>query len=350
MGTDVGRVDSSRRGRRGLGAIACALTAIGLVALPSSALAGADGGAGDCKPFSDEPCLLPFPNDLYTKKDKSSKTGLSVDLPQAAMPTNEAGSQIDVAPYNRNDGFSPGSMIVARVPGLDTPEALEQTHAAPLTDMSRAFRKRAPVVLIDEKTKKRKLIWVELDSNADGPANTMVLIHPGKNLKYGHTYTVAMRHLKDADGHELTAPAWFRKFRDGKRLPRDQRSDRKRYDHIFKVLKHADIHRHNLYMAWDFTVGSAKSLTRRLLHIRNASFRTLGDRDLADDEVDGHAPSFHVDNVETNSDPGIARYVTGTFRVPCWLDEDGCPPGSSFDYESGDRYAHPERTRGNRAT
>ena len=133
MGMDVGRVGSSRRTRRVLGLLAAALVAI--VAMPAAASAGLAGSpAGDCKPFGDEPCLLPFPNDLYTKKDKGSKTGLSVDLPQAAMPTNQAGAQIDVGPYDRNDGFSPGSMIVARVPGLDNPDALEQTNAVPLTE------------------------------------------------------------------------------------------------------------------------------------------------------------------------------------------------------------------------
>jgi hypothetical protein len=348
MGTGVGRDGSSRAGRRLIGASVCALIAIGLVAAPSSASAAY--GAGNCRPYAEVPCLIPFPNDLYTKRDKDSKTGLGVDLPQAAMPTNQAGAQIDVAPYDRNDGFSPGSMMVAWVPGLDNPEALKQTNPAPLTDMSQAFRKRAPVVLIDEKTGKRQLIWVELDSNAGSEAKTMVLIHPGENLEYGHTYAVAMRHLKDADGNKLKAPPWFKKFRDRKHLPKDQRSDKKRYDHIFKVLRGAGIKRHPLYMAWDFTVGSTKSLTRNLLHIRNASFRTLGDKNLADDKVEGHAPGFQVDNIETNPDPGIARYITGTFKVPCWLNQDGCPPGSSFDYESSDRYAHPDRTAGNRAT
>jgi hypothetical protein len=351
MGMDVRRADSSRRGRRSFGALACALVAIGLVALPSSAIAGdLAGGAGDCQPYGNEPCLLPFPNDLYTKKDKDSKTGRSVDLPQAAMPTNEAGAQIDVGPYNRNDGFSPGSAIVARVPGLDNPEALAETNPAPLTDMSQAFKKRAPIVVIDEKTKERHLIWAEIDSNADGPENTTLLIHPGENFEYGHEYVVAMRRLKDADGDKLEAPGWFKKFRDGKHLPSDQRSDKGRYKHIFKVLDKAGIRRGNLYMAWDFTVASRKSLTQTLLHIRNASFRTLGDRNLADDEVAGRAPGFHVDNVESNPAEGIARYVTGTFKVPCWLDQDGCPPGSGFDYESTDRYAHPDHMSGNRAT
>jgi hypothetical protein len=349
MGMDVGRAGSSRRGRRALGLVAAALVAI--VAVPSFASAGVAGGtpAGDCEPFSQEPCLLPFPNDLFTKKDKSSKTGLSVDLPQAAMPTNEAGAQIDVGPYNRNDGFSPGSSIVARVPGLDNPDALDATNPVPLTDMSQAFKKRAPIVVIDEKTKERQLIWVELDSNAASPQDTTLLIHPGKNFEYGHHYVVAMRHLKDENGYKLNAPRWFEKLRDDKKLPQDERSQKKRYKHLFKALDKAGIRRGNLYMAWDFTVASRKSLTQNLLHIRNASFQGLGDTDLADDQAAGHAPRFHVDNVEMNPDDGIARYVTGTFKVPCWLNQDGCPPGSSFDYKSADRYAQPVRDTSNTA-
>jgi hypothetical protein len=346
MGMDVGRAES-RRGRRGLGLIAAALVAV--VALPSTAFAGFQGAppAGDCQPFSSEPCLLPFPNDLYTQPSKNSKTGLAVDLPQAAMPTTKAGDQVDVTPYDRNDGFSPGSSIVARVPGLDTPEALQQTNPAPLTDMSQAFKKKAPIVVIDEKTKKRQLIWAELDSNADGPESTTLLIHPGQNLSYGHTYAVAMRNLKDSNGDKLAAPKWFEKLRDGKPLPSDERSQKSRYDHIFKVLKNADIKRGNLYMAWDFTVASRASLTQNLLHIRNAAFTGLGDTNLADGKVTGHAPRFKVENVESNPNPGIAEYVTGTFKVPCYLQADGCPPGSTFNYASSDRYANPKRVEGN---
>src|SRR4051794_1092506 len=347
MGMDVSRADSSRRGRWSLGLIAASLVAA--VALPSTAFAGFQGGtaAGDCQPFASEPCLLPFPNNLYTKPSKGSKTGLSVDLPQAAMPTNKAGDQVGVGPWDRNDGFSPGSSIVARVPGLDTPKALKQTNPAPLTDMSQAFKKRAPIVVIDEQTKKRRLIWAELDSNAASPQDTTVLIHPGKNLEYGHTYAVAMRRLKDANGDKLDAPKWFSKLRDRKHLPSDERSQKARYNHIFKVLKKAGINRGNLYMAWDFTVGSRVSLTQNLLRIRNVAFRGLGDDDLADGQVAGHAPRFQVTGVENNPDPGIARYVTGQFKVPCYLQDQGCGPGGTFNYASSGRYAHPKKLEGN---
>jgi hypothetical protein len=349
MGMDVGRDDRSRRGRRGLGALACGLAAIGLIALPSSAMAGVtSGGAGDCQPYGNEPCLLPFPNDLFTKKAKKSKTGLRVDMPQAAMPTNAAGEQIDVGPYNRNDGFSPGSAIVVRVPGLDNPEALAETNAVPLTNMSQAFKKRAPIVLIDEGNKERQLIWVEIDSNADGPENTTLLIHPGANLKYDHTYAVAMRRLKDADGNKLDPPAWFKALRKGKGLKKEGvKSERSRYEHIFKVLKKAGIRRGGLYEAWDFTVGSRKSLTRDMTRIRNAAFKALGDSDLSDGEVTGHAPRFHVDAIENNPEPGIARRIEGTLKAPCFLQADGCPTGSTFNRASDERYAPPKHISGN---
>src|SRR5689334_5010024 len=240
MGMDLSRPDSRRR-RWSLGIAAAAIAAA--AALPCTAFAGVPGGApaGDCQPFAKQPCLLPFPNDLYTKPSKNSKTGLSVDLPQAAMPTNRAGDQVDVAPYDRNDGFSPGSMMVARVPGLDTPKALKKTNPAPLTDMSQALKKKAPIVVIDEQTKKRQLIWAELDSNAASPQDTTLLIHPGQNLEYGHTYAVAMRRLKDANGRTLQAPSWFEKLRDKKKLPAEEKPQKSRYERIFKVLKKAGI-------------------------------------------------------------------------------------------------------------
>ena len=38
--------------------------------------------------------------------------------------------------------------------------------------------------------------------------------------------------------------------------------------------------RGNLYLAWDFTVASRQSLTKRALHIRDRAFKSLGDKNL----------------------------------------------------------------------
>jgi hypothetical protein len=51
---------------------------------------------------------------LFTKRHPTSPTRLRGHLPQDGMPTKTQGKQIGVAEYNRNDGFSPGSMIVVR--------------------------------------------------------------------------------------------------------------------------------------------------------------------------------------------------------------------------------------------
>jgi hypothetical protein len=71
------------------------------------------------------------------------------------MPRNAAGKPVDPTDINRGDGFSPGSMIVTKVPGLDSQAALEQTGAVPITDMARYADADAPVVVIDAETGER---------------------------------------------------------------------------------------------------------------------------------------------------------------------------------------------------
>ena len=114
-------------------------------------------------------CLLPFPDDFYTVADSSTATGRRINLQTAAMPANVSNVHVDAAPYDRNDGFSPGQAIVLRVPGLDNPTALANTDAVPINHLGRYRAKNAPVVVIDAKTGKRWPIWVEIDSNASSP-------------------------------------------------------------------------------------------------------------------------------------------------------------------------------------
>jgi hypothetical protein len=325
-----------------------------VIALAAAPAASADSAPGaDCQPFS-EPCLLPFPNDLFTKPDRSSATGLRVDLPQSAMPENTNGVAISVAPYDRNDGFSPGSDIVVRVPGLDNQAALDQTGPVRLADISRYAAPNAPIVLIDTATGQRWPIWAELDSNAPSPATTTLLIHPAENLTEGDRYVVGLRILKDAAGHRLQAPSWFEKLRDHKPLPPAERSQRPRYESsIFNVLRHAGVERSSLYEAWDFTVGSRQSLTSPLLAIRNDAFTQLGDTNLADEQVQGSAPQFKVTGEQDFTpaqNPKLVREVTGTFTVPCYLTSASCAIGGSFDYGSSSPDATPVQQQGNQAT
>src|SRR5919206_937158 len=133
----------SRRVRKTL------LLALALLILPASAHA-----ATRCDPLDKAACLLPFPNNAFTRADKSTPTGRRLALRNALMPKNAKGKPIASAPYNAFDGFSPGSVILTKVSGLDTPKALAKTNPVGLSRISRYTAKIAPVVVIDEKTGK----------------------------------------------------------------------------------------------------------------------------------------------------------------------------------------------------
>jgi hypothetical protein len=155
-------------------------------------------------------CLFPFPSDHYTVPDSSTPTGMRVNLSDASTPANKDGVHINPAGINTSDGFSPGESIVTRVPGLDNPQAFQNTGAVPLTDMDRAFDPNQPIVLIDASTGQRQLIFSELDSTATSPANTDLIIRPGRNLIEGHRYIVALRQPEGRLRRDHSGPARLR--------------------------------------------------------------------------------------------------------------------------------------------
>lgn len=344
-------------------------------------------------------CLQPFPNDYYTKKDRSTGTGLRLNLGAKSTPVNTGAPanrqrNMQVTDINRADGFSPGPLITLKVPGLDTPAAVQNSGLVGLADIQNWQAKNQPVILIDAKTGKRQIIWAEIDSNPTSvdpsggdpgginknPANTgpvNLLVRPGKNLELGHRYIIAFRNLKDADNKAITSPLGFRVYRD--ELPTRQNVVEKRRSHMNSVIKtltsKAGVKRSSLYMAWDFTVASEQSVTGRMTTIRDDAFKRLGDTNLANRKIEGSAPDIDVlawcdksapaANGNTvsnghascgNNYPGIQAYnpnqpasspvpgaeeqrtVVGLIKnVPCYMNQDGCPANSvspaSFEFK-----------------
>ncbi len=282
----------------------------------------------------------PFPSDVYTVADRSTPTGRRIAFPRTAMPVNNKGKRIDPTDWNRADGFSPGSTIIVRVPGLDTPAAFKRSGLVPITDMARAFSASQPAVVIDAKTAERQLIWTELDSQAPAAADRNLLIRPGRNFLEGHRYVVALRNLRNGAGHLIAAPKGVRPD-----------------PALLRILKRAGIGPRGLYRTWAFTVASEQSLAGRALHIRDDAFRSIGDMNLKDGRPDGHSPTFKVTDVkdftpcdpagcqkDKGQDPDLLRQVQGTYEVPCYLNKAGCVPGSTF---SLDRHGLPTRIPGN---
>src|SRR3954451_11314464 len=306
-------------------------------------LAAPAAAQASCDDLDTSACLLPFPNDSFTTADPSTPTGKRVNFDLLDMPRNVAGKPIDPTDWNRADGFSPGSLIVTKVPGLD----LAKTGAVPNTDMARAYDKDAPIVLLDADTGKRALIWTELDMTVP-QADRTLLVRPAKNLTEGHRYIVAMRDLRDANGKVIPAQAPFAALRD--RSPSADPGRRAHYEDLFRTLERHGISRGNLYLAWDFTVASAQSLARRMISMREDVLAQLGDRNLADLKVQGSAPRFTIDRVvDTACENGvpvdditqgigaacpstnekIVRDVHGSMLVPCYLSTPACAPAHS---------------------
>ncbi len=280
-------------------------------------------------------CMLPFPNDYYTRDDASSPTGKRIDFKAAAMPRNAAGAPIDPSDYLASDGFSQGQGILLKVPGIDTIAAVDKNGMVPLDHLSRYSEADQKAVVIDTETGERWPIWVQIDSNADDPAKAALMISPAVNFDEKKRYVVALRNLTDVDGTPLAAPDAFRYYRDD--IPSAQEPVNARRDHfegIFKTLKDAGLKRSELYLAWDFTVASDANGYERALHMRDDAFRSLGDTTMADKAVQGEAPAFKVTSLPASGlNSQIARRVRGTYKVPCYLDN-GCQPGGLMDLDS----------------
>ncbi len=335
-----------------------------------AALDAAATAIGACDDLDPRLCLLPFPNDQFTAMDPTTPTGRRVDISPLATPRNVAGAPVDTTEWNRNDGFSPGAMMLTYVPGLDMtatfgldpdPETgvgtdndpfavrdADPDHLLEAPELSMA--PDAPIVLLDADTGKRHPYWAEMDEHAvtiaDG-ADRVLIVRPLRNLEEGHRYIVALRDLRDADDAELAAPAPFAALRDGWTPPAAEEDGScpapgkghgkgagqgrckdaghaafpapadidpalrdARYDDIFTRLDAVGVDVDDLHLAWDFHVASAPNLAGRALAIRDDAFAQLGDTDLANQQVEGETPAMTVTEVidgESDGKPDTDR-------------------------------------------
>jgi hypothetical protein len=299
------------------------LVVLALAALPGGAVPPAGGPPGllhkappptTCDPIDASQCLLPFPDNYFTTPDASSPTGLRLDLPLDAMPANAQGVHIDPIDWNQSDGFSPGSTIIAFIPGLD----LRATGAAPITDIARSLDADAPIVLLDATSGERVPYWAELDTWDPNPATKALVIRPARNFAEGHRIVVALRNLKDASGNTIPATPEFSVFRDHRpNMDPAVFARRQSINRVFSDLEPAGVRRQSLNLAWDFTVASQQGLSGRMLQMRDDAYAQLG----------AGVPAFHVNTIDTNPNANILKRVRGTFDVPLYMTNNGAPGG-----------------------
>ena len=305
---------------------------------PDEIISIEDSSAEVCDLLDNAKCLLPFPSNFFTRKSDTTDNGLLVNFSKEAMLANASGIVGDSAELNRNDGFSPGTVMITQVPGLD----MEATGAPRLIDLSDSRQGDSPIVVINAATGERQLIWSELDANTEKEAELSLLIRVAKNLQDGQRYIVALRNMKNAAGEMIPPTELFRAYRDNVSTDSDAAEARRpAMEDIFSVLLSANIAREDLYLAWDFTVSSTRSLSERILHMRDTAFAALA----------GGTPEFTIDSVEDLSmtDENWGRRIEGTITIPNFMDSDDASAGSSLFYaDDGD--ALPDRMNGDNTT
>jgi hypothetical protein len=289
-------------------------------------LAGSDQA---CDALDARHCSLPWPSDAHTRPDTDSATGLRVALPTAGAPHNADGVPMDLAEWNRNDGFSPNTRLMTYVHDLDA----EASSLPSWTDLGASLAPDATVVIVDTDTGERIPLWAEPDLDVDDDGDRSLIIHPAVSLPNGHHFAVALRGLVTTAGTPVEPGPVFTAYRDRLATGLDAVEDRRdEMEEMFDHLATAGVGRDDLQLAWTFTTASVDDLTGRMLHIRDETLAELADA----------APPFVIDDVDDDAGVDtIGRVVTGTFTVPNWLTGDG-GPGNGFHYGDADLGAVPD--------
>ncbi len=277
----------------------------GLPNADASADVPVDVPAG-CNPVVGDDCLTPFPSSFFETADPTTRTGLRVALPAAAMPVQSNGLPIKPDRLNTKDGFSPSTpFLVYLKDGIDT------SSLPTWTDPAVTLTPASPVQVVEYATGTRVLAFAELDANARGDRQAL-LVRPLERLKPATRYLVALVGLKDALGAPL-APARFKALRDKTALSPSLEAQKGRYDEIFDGLEKARVPRASLSLAWDVTTASDETSTGHLVAMRDKALAMLA----------SGALRYTITTVtETTADPDRLRTVEATIQVPSYLADD----------------------------
>ncbi|MBK8294571.1 MAG: hypothetical protein IPK93_07275 [Solirubrobacterales bacterium] len=144
------------------------------------------GTKSTCDPLDPTVCMQPWPSDFYTKA-ADTKTGRQLDIPVDAMPKNASGKSITLPDTNRADGFSPGNLVVAKVPEVETPAAFNNSGIVSLDDVASYEDANAPVMVLDADSGVRQPIYAELDANPTTKSTVELTVgQPPVEITGGH--------------------------------------------------------------------------------------------------------------------------------------------------------------------
>lgn len=255
-------------------------------------------------------CLPPYPSDFFTRADPTTMTGRRLQMPEGSVAVPMTARPIDMAPFNRADGFPTSEPLLVHF-GV----AVDDRALADYRHPERSIDAASPIALFNMATGQRVPYLAETDRNATDPARAALIIRPLEALAFNTRYAVAIRNtLRSAQGAALPSSQGFAALRDN-RPSGDARieSARTRHEEVFRFLQERGFARADLQLAWDYTTASREHVLGPILAMRQEVFRRAN-------EADGIP--FTIDRVEEAPNANTARIVYGTFTPPSYLQSD----------------------------
>lgn len=272
--------------------------------------------------------LSPYPDDYWLVNDPSTRTGLRLDLPLPAAPSDVQGIYAALlAEANRLDGFSPIGHFVIELSALPDASTLPLTPEASLEPL-------ATVGLFDLSDERHRggyrvpfRVDVRDDETTAGRARSL-LIFPSIPLDpRGHYALVLTRRIRSADGRLLEPSPFFAGLLDPRGPAAGPEEERARAvvdplltdlgEHLVLPLQRDDI-----ALALSVHVRSDEDIPADMLEIKRQI-------------LESDPPQWTIESVTEGNSSDVAAIVRGVWSAPDWRD------GPNF---ARDAEGRPERT------
>lgn len=266
--------------------------------------------AAECEGLDPAACVLPWPSSRYLREDPSTATGVRIDIPLDAMPENTRRIHADPSSFSRFDGFSPMTSMITVLPAnTDYTVFADEAHIA---DSLGPDSHTVLLEVAEDGTTTPIAHFAEGDSWPDvDPSDRPFYIRPAARLREGTRYVVAIRDLVDTAGAPIDAQPYFRALRDETPFAEatDLEGRRAHFEELFTLLEGEGVPRSSLFLAWDFVTATGEPIWGDLIAMRDGAHRAL----------DAEGASCTIESVEMDPDAHIARRISGTVRVPLFL-------------------------------
>jgi hypothetical protein len=288
---------------------------------------GGEPGLTGAGPFD------PFPSMHLVQADPEAPEDLAacrLTLPEGSPPVGE-GDAMDVARFNRRDGFSPAGTIVWK-PGVP----LDDSNLPSLADPGASVLPGSPVQLLDLDTGERLAAFAELDAWPDQyPEDRVLLIRPVRSLGFQtHVAVVLTTALVDDSGETVASPSAFAAIRDGDKDGSASDVVVAHYDDLLDRIEGHGVGRSDVAFAWDFHTASEDNLRAPLDRVLDTMRAEL--------PLDpAFAPEVVISDVFDADDgdptpPDVWKEVRGSLRLIHHLwKEDGSDDADDDEHDVG---------------